>query len=127
MAYLNAVAFSLYDNHTLCVTHITLYLIAYFITSIYCAVKTSKQKIAKSNWYSPIKSWYKSTSSMSKVYLSCIPHIFDQATDFGLVAQWYFLWQQEETGINVVGANMKQLFFASTGIIVFHHIVSSAG
>ena len=50
----------------------------------------------------------------------------DQATDFGLIAKWYFLWQQEEAGENVEGANMRQLFFGSIGIIIFHRIVSCA-
>eukprot|EP01084_Bolivina_argentea_P189660 326125_1 len=78
----------------------------------------------KDKWYTPIKEWFHLLSEKRKVYLSLIPHIFDQATDYGVVYTYYSIWQEHEDS-EMGDANPKYFFYASLFVIIFHRAISS--
>eukprot|EP01084_Bolivina_argentea_P122265 216670_1 len=69
--------------------------------------------------------WVKSLWTKKSIYFSIIPHLFDQATDLGVVYKYYEIWKdpgQYENIHNTV--NIKAIFFASIGIIILSKIIS---
>eukprot|EP01084_Bolivina_argentea_P136848 241038_1 len=89
--------------------------------------KTQINPITKEKWYEPIKEWFKLVSEKKKVYLALVPHLFDQATDFGVIYQYYSFWKDEDSEVDIGAANPKNFFFASVFVIIFHRIVSTIG
>eukprot|EP01084_Bolivina_argentea_P154090 268642_1 len=86
--------------------------------------KTSETK--KEKWYTPIKEWLRLVLEKKKVYLALIPHLFDQATDFGVVYQYYILSQTEDNRVLDTGsANPLNFFYASLFVILLHRIIST--
>eukprot|EP01084_Bolivina_argentea_P040158 74210_1 len=57
---------------------------------------TTSETEKKEEWYKPIKEWFVLMQEKRKVYLSLIPHIFDQATDYGVIYTYYSLWQNNK-------------------------------
>eukprot|EP01084_Bolivina_argentea_P001753 3241_1 len=76
--------------------------------------------------YDPIKQWFSLVKEKRKVYLSLVPHIFDQATDYGVIFTYYSLWKDiEKSGDDEIGdANPKIFFYASIFVIILHRILS---
>eukprot|EP01084_Bolivina_argentea_P122635 217309_1 len=66
------------------------------------------------------KLWIKSLWKMKKVYISIVPHIFDQATDIGVLFQYYALWKDDDFTI------IEAQYWFSMGIfvIVLHKVIS---
>eukprot|EP01084_Bolivina_argentea_P031597 58482_1 len=74
-----------------------------------------------------VKYWIQSLWVKKSVYISIIPHLFDQATDFGVIYTYYVILQNPDsypTENNNV--NMEALFLSSVFIIVLHKIISCA-
>jgi len=65
--------------------------------------------------------WAKLLWQKRKVYIQLIPHFFDQATDFGVIYEYWKIYDDGGT----TGINTLYLFFVSIGIIIFHRILSS--
>eukprot|EP01084_Bolivina_argentea_P269712 458445_1 len=84
-------------------------------------------KIAnEEKWYTLIKDWFSLLLEKKKVYLALVPHIGDQATDFGVIYQYYSLWQTEDNALDDTGsANPKNFFYASVFVILIHRIIST--
>eukprot|EP01083_Nonionella_stella_P140444 430713_1 len=69
--------------------------------------------------------WAKSLWAKKKIYISIIPHIFDQATDLGVMYIYYDIWKHPETyEWEHDRINMAIVFRTSVGVIVLHKIVS---
>eukprot|EP01084_Bolivina_argentea_P005911 11172_1 len=77
----------------------------------------SPQKCTKKQM---MKMWAKSVWKKKSVYFQLIPHFFDQATDFGVIFEYWRLRNDKELGINTM-----YLFVISIFVIVLHRIVSS--
>ena len=76
-----------------------------------------------------VKAWAKSVWRKKKIYGAVLPHIFDQATDIGVIAEYYAAWQQYEQGdSNIEEDDTRPFWFfaASLGIVVFQRVVSTA-
>ena len=64
----------------------------------------------------------------NSVYLGLFPHLFDQATDAGVICDFYLLWQQSETDGGEGSASItsyRSFFFASLGVVVLHRVIST--
>lgn len=66
----------------------------------------------------------------NQIYGELVPHFFDQATDFGVVAEFYIYWQDgkddlDENGDYKIGINVEYLFYLSIAIIILHRVISS--
>eukprot|EP01084_Bolivina_argentea_P129564 228810_1 len=72
---------------------------------------------------SSVKHWFMLVKEKNSVYLSALPHIFDQATDYGVLVEYYELWQNE--GEHYGALNTKYLFLASVFVIIFHRLISA--
>eukprot|EP01083_Nonionella_stella_P121207 364105_1 len=66
--------------------------------------------------------WGKMVWSKKKIYWAMIPHIFDQATDFGVIVEYFHLYKQND---RIGSTNPFWFFWLSIIIIVVHRIVSS--
>ena len=72
------------------------------------------------------KHWAWLTWEKRLIYIELIPHLFDQATDFGVVFQFYQYMQNDED-IREFVKNPAYFFYLSISILIFHRIVSSFG
>ena len=63
--------------------------------------------------------WVKLLWEKKKIYWALLPHFFDQATDLGVILEYYDQ-RNEDIGIDTIN-----LFYASIAILVLHRIVSS--
>eukprot|EP01084_Bolivina_argentea_P154087 268636_1 len=80
----------------------------------------------RDKWYDGIKEWFSLIREKKKIYLSLVPHIFDQATDIGVIYQYYALWKDTEKDTKEINAvNPKNFFYASIFVIILHRIISS--
>eukprot|EP01084_Bolivina_argentea_P017570 32806_1 len=72
-----------------------------------------------------IKYWGKSLWTKKKIYISIVPHLFDQATDLGVIYTYYTIWnypdqyKQENERIQ-----MKAIFYSSIAVIIMHKTIS---
>ena len=71
-----------------------------------------------------VKKWLKLTWNKKKIYLSIIPHLFDQATDYGVIATYYIHIGDEEIEKDV---SIIYWFYLSIVIVIVHRIVSTFG
>ena len=123
-------------DYSLIVTwsYFALYMIGFLIVSIICAIKIRKQwkenksqveinpDQKKMSKRSALVLWAKLLWKKKKVYLQLVPHFFDQATDFGVIFEF---WRLHQDGKDAGGLNTLYLFGVSIGVIVLHRIVSS--
>eukprot|EP01083_Nonionella_stella_P289598 985504_1 len=68
------------------------------------------------------KLWLASFGTKLQIYLSLIPHIFDQATDFGVLIEYYTLYK---SGEYIGGTNPFWFFFCGLIILLLHRIMTS--
>eukprot|EP01083_Nonionella_stella_P073054 197275_1 len=73
-----------------------------------------------------LKVFYRSVAAKKSIYLSLIPHLFDQGTDFGVIWQYYALWQSDPpvADLNNQPINYAAFFYCSIAVITVHKIVS---
>eukprot|EP01084_Bolivina_argentea_P307597 531696_1 len=114
-------------------TYFTVYVTIFLGVSIYCVYKIRKdyknyknvqelqQNQLQQDWSKKgmFKTWYKSVWKKKKIYFQLIPHFFDQATDLGVILEYWRLRNDD------VGINTMYLFGTSIFVIVFHRIISS--
>eukprot|EP01084_Bolivina_argentea_P307598 531697_1 len=114
-------------------TYFTVYVTIFLGVSIYCVYKIRKdyknyknvqelqQNQLQQDWSKKgmFKTWYKSVWKKKKIYFQLIPHFFDQATDLGVILEYWRLRNDD------VGINTMYLFVISIFVIVLHRIVSS--
>eukprot|EP01084_Bolivina_argentea_P075247 136417_1 len=109
-------------------TYFALYITMFLIVSIVCAVKVTKEHHKQKNIQESIyqytktkliKQWIKLLWQKKKIYLQLIPHFFDQATDIGVVVEFYHLRNEN------IGINTMYLFATSIFILILHRIISS--
>eukprot|EP01083_Nonionella_stella_P128295 388699_1 len=67
-----------------------------------------------------LKKWFRLVLQKRKIYLQIIPHLFDQATDAGVILTYYNY--QDDQYINTM-----YLFYVSIAVLVLHRLVSSFG
>ena len=113
-------------------TYFSLYFVTFVIVSILCAMKVrqeykeskSQQEISQNQKQMSKKKaiiyWAKLSWKKKKVYLQLIPHFFDQATDFGVI---YEYWRLSNDG-NDYGINVYWLLINSIAFIIIHKTVS---
>eukprot|EP01083_Nonionella_stella_P070868 189892_1 len=71
-------------------------------------------------WF--LKHWGKLIYKKKKVYFSILPHIFDQATDVGVILQYH--WYMKNDPHMQSNINIKYWFYLSISILCIHRIVS---
>ena len=81
-----------------------------------------------SSCFSFLKEWASLVNTKRKVYFGLIPHLFDQATDFGVIYDYYALWRAQETGeggANAGTTSYRSFFFASLSVMILHRVIST--
>eukprot|EP01084_Bolivina_argentea_P022228 41316_1 len=112
-------------------TYFSVYFAVFFIVSIVCAMKVHKEykkynliqeRTDSKAWTKKgmITNWGKLVWQKKKVYFQLIPHFFDQATDCGVIFEYWRLRNDENVGINTLW-----LFGTSIFVIILHRIISS--
>ena len=81
-----------------------------------------EQEAKQFTYFGLFKLWSKLFLRKKKVYFQLVPHFFDQATDFGVIFEYYRYSQSEQD----IGINVKALFWVSIAVLIVHRIVSSA-
>eukprot|EP01084_Bolivina_argentea_P045007 82835_1 len=51
--------------------------------------KATSDSQNKEKCYDPIKEWFTLVREKKKIYISLVPHLFDQATDFGVAVEYW--------------------------------------
>lgn len=64
---------------------------------------------------------------MRGVYGPLLIHIYDTATDVGILYEWYQLMQEEKNGRNFNSVNMEQLFWTAFGFMIAYRFVLAFG
>ena len=72
-----------------------------------------------------MKEWGKSMWHQKKIYGSIFPHIFDQATDIGVILEYYQQWQHQSIDDDAE-TNPMWFFFVSVFIVLVQRIVSTS-
>eukprot|EP01083_Nonionella_stella_P034164 93533_1 len=110
-------------------TYFTIYMFIFLIVSVVCALtvrteyiidKNKDEQITKWTARKLIRKWAMLLWQKKKVYLQLIPHFFDQATDLGVIFEYYNLRETEK------GIDTEYLFIVSICVLIFHRIISSA-
>eukprot|EP01083_Nonionella_stella_P025420 69995_1 len=83
----------------------------------------SKHKCCGIGCVNFLKVFYKSLAAKKSIYLSLIPHLFDQGTDFGVIWQYYALWKSDSSQTNV-HINYASFFYCSISVIIIHKLVT---
>eukprot|EP01083_Nonionella_stella_P152568 489251_1 len=72
------------------------------------------------------KDWLKSIWHKKKIYWAIIPHIFDQATDAGVIYEYHTAWTQyDESDANEKNVNPYWFFVFGIAIIVLQRVIST--
>eukprot|EP01083_Nonionella_stella_P091646 256299_1 len=58
------------------------------------------------------------------IYGQILVHLYDTATDIGVLVQWYFLAQQEKSGGNIESLDMNGLFWISIAFLILYRVIS---
>eukprot|EP01084_Bolivina_argentea_P281979 482566_1 len=126
-------------NYSFVVTwsYFIIYVAAILIGSIVCAVEVYNRKEYNSQYSRVqtsdsqqrpvtfrskkeiVKRWAKLLWQKKSVYFQLLPHFFDQATDFGVLVEYYSLRNVD------IGINTMHLFIISIFVIVLHRIITS--
>eukprot|EP01084_Bolivina_argentea_P277183 473148_1 len=73
--------------------------------------------------------WMKSIWNKKKIYWAILPHIFDQATDVGIIYQYYYDWMNHDQSSTTKQTNetINPFYFFVFGIsiIIFQRIIST--
>eukprot|EP01083_Nonionella_stella_P106141 305834_1 len=72
-----------------------------------------------------LKFLFSSINRKRAMYLAILIHIFDTATDIGVILDWHRLSQDEAQGKNLKGMDMQGFFYLSIGVLLFYRLVSS--
>jgi len=78
----------------------------------------------KHGFFHYFKRWAKLTWQKKKIYLSIIPHLFDQATDYGVIMTYHSYIDDPDISALV---SVEYWFYLSILIVVLHRIVSTFG
>ena len=124
------------ENYSLIATlsYFTVYALIYLIVSIICAVKISivheteltvpaelEEQVSVVNETKLITTWMKLLWQKRNIYLQLIPHFLDQATDIGVIIEYYRLYNEGDD----IGINTWYLLSISIAIIIIHKFISS--
>ena len=69
--------------------------------------------------------WMRSIWQKKKIYWAILPHIFDQASDAGVVYEYYEEWRNYNSSDSQSTVNPKWFFIFGVFIIVFQRIIST--
>eukprot|EP01084_Bolivina_argentea_P117277 208295_1 len=86
-------------------------------------IEIDEREFAKKNDGNLLKLWVKSVWSKKSIYWAVVPHIFDQATDFGLIYEYYqgTSWNKGNDTV----FDTKWFFIFSLFTIIFQRFVST--
>eukprot|EP01084_Bolivina_argentea_P098361 176769_1 len=73
-----------------------------------------------------VRMWFKLTWQKKKIYISLAPHLFDQATDIGLILQYYSYMTNPTDNIHK-SVDVIYWFVLSIAILLIHRLVSCFG
>eukprot|EP01084_Bolivina_argentea_P209368 356643_1 len=116
------------------IVYFSIYASVFFAASIFCAYEVKTKFKSKNDDFglelaaAPIslcsrkflKLWVKSLWKMKKIYISIIPHIFDQATDLGVLFQYHAFWKNN----TFTAIKAQYWFFTSIIVIVLYKFIS---
>ena len=75
--------------------------------------------------YGSYSSLLKAIWDRKSIYAQVIVHLYDTATDLGVLIEWYLLMKREEDGCNIESLNMSQLFWAAIAFQIIYRVFSS--
>merc|ERR1712228_153801 len=98
--------------------------IVYF--SFYFLLLTSlAYYVHKTGEYKDKKSFLMAIWKKKGIYGQILLHLYDTATDCGVLVEWYLLAEKEKNGDNVESLDMSALFWTSIAFIIFYRLIST--
>eukprot|EP01084_Bolivina_argentea_P248531 415750_1 len=71
-----------------------------------------------------VKLWTRSVWKKKSIYMSIVPHLFDQATDIGVLLQYYDIMRKQQNTDDKPNFQAQYWFFGSIAVITLHKIIS---
>ena len=66
------------------------------------------------------KKYFKALWIQKGIYLAILIHIYDTATDIGVLIDWYYLWNNERNGFNYENIDMKVFFWCGIAALIIY-------
>eukprot|EP01083_Nonionella_stella_P013245 37323_1 len=70
------------------------------------------------------RSFFKAIWNKRGIYGQVLVHLYDTATDIGVLIQWAILAEQESTGENIKSLDMNGLFWTSIAFLILYRVLS---
>eukprot|EP01084_Bolivina_argentea_P109422 195591_1 len=75
--------------------------------------------------YKDKKSFVKAVWLKKNIYAAILVHLYDTATDYGVIIEWWLLWQQERKGeIDYKTVDMEVFVFAAISFLILYRIIT---
>ena len=68
--------------------------------------------------------YFKAFWIQKSIYLGLLIHVYDTATDIGVLIDWYQLWKNERNGFNYDNIDMKVFFWCGIASLILYKIVN---
>eukprot|EP01084_Bolivina_argentea_P076353 138372_1 len=101
----------------------TIATIVYF-TSYFLLVILLSIFLCISGKYGSYSSLLKGVWDRKGIYGQIIIHLYDTATDLGVLIEWYLLMKREEDGCNIESLDMSQLFWTAIAFLIVYRVFS---
>eukprot|EP01084_Bolivina_argentea_P170634 295681_1 len=104
-----------------------LYFIGAMIATIYSYIDSRKQYEGGESMKKKVILFWQSIWSKKKMYGPMIVHIFDTASDAGVLVEWYLLAKRErnDPDFNVPHLDMSIMFWCNLGSILLYRFIST--
>eukprot|EP01084_Bolivina_argentea_P062195 113718_1 len=95
------------------------YFTAYLLLLLFIAYK-----VRSNNYYDGIKGFFKAIWAMRSVYAAVLVHLYDTATDVGVMVDWWFLAKDEQMGEeDYESLDMTTMFYCSVSFLILYRII----
>lgn len=70
--------------------------------------------------------WYRTVWNKRRIYLALLSHVWDQATDVGVILEFYYLWQAQKADPSIcTHLTLSWFFLSSVFVLVLYRTVSA--
>ena len=98
------------------IIYISLYALILFVIGLTVKIKSGLKLCSKK--------YFKALWIQKGIYFAILIHIYDTATDIGVLIDWYFLWDNERKGFNYENIDMKVFFWCGIASLILYKILN---
>ena len=114
MTTTNAPQLSNNYSRIITIIYFSLYLLILFLIGIVVKSKSGLKLCSKK--------YFRALWIQKGIYFAILIHVYDTATDIGVLIEWYFLMENERKGFNYENIDMKVFFWCGIASIILYKI-----